>query len=69
MAIFGLRFGFTIIAQRLSPKAGEFEVPARSSYADLFEIMDQGIPYQHRFMVIEGQRSQEIVVALNKDEG
>ena len=64
-----LRFGFTIIAQEsFSPKAGEFEVPARSSYADLFEIMDQGIPYQHRFMVIEGQRSQEIVVALNKDD-
>ena len=71
-AIYMAIFGFAIwlyhhCPESFSPKAGEFEVPARSSYADLFEIMDQGIPYQHRFMVI-GQRSQEIVVALNKDD-
>ena len=64
-----LRFGFTVIEQEsFAPKAGEFLIPAKSSYADLFRIIDQGIPFQHRFTVLEGGRSQEVVVAMLADE-
>ena len=34
----------------------------------MFQIIDQGIPFQHRFTVREGGRSQEVVVALLADE-
>ena len=64
-----LRFGFTVVEQEsFAPKAGEFLIPAQSSYAELFQIIDQGIPFQHRFTVREGGRSQEVVVALLADE-
>lgn len=64
-----LRFGFTVIEQEsFAPKAGEFLIPAQSSYAELFQIIDQGIPFQHRFTVLEGGRSQEVVVSLLADK-
>ena len=64
-----LRFGFTIIEQEsFAPKAGEFLIPAQSSYADLFHIIDEGVPFQHRLTVREGDRSQEVVVALLADD-
>ena len=64
-----LRFGFTIIEQEsFAPKSGEFLIPAQSSYADLFHIIDEGVPFQHRLTVREGDRSQEVVVALLADD-
>ena len=63
------RFGFAIIEQdSFAPKAGEFEVPAGATFADLFIIIDEGIPYQHRFSLIEGNTAREVVVNLNKDK-
>lgn len=63
------RFGFTLIEQdSFSPKAGEFLVPAQSSFADLFEIIDEGSPYQHRLTFVEGMTAQDIVVTLNRDK-
>ena len=64
-----LRFGYTMIEQdSFAPKAGEFRIPAAASYADLFDIINEGRPYQHRLVIIEGMLSREIVVALNKDD-
>ena len=63
------RFGFSIVEQdSFAPKAGEFEVPAGATYADLFMIIDKGIPYQHRFPLIEGSTVRDVVVSLNKDK-
>ena len=64
-----LRFGFSLTEQAsFEPKAGEFEIPAQASYADLFRIIDEGRPYQHRLVIVEGMLSREIVVILNKDD-
>ena len=43
-------------------------MPAGASYEDLFRIIDSGKPYQHRLVIIEGTRTQDIVIALNKDD-
>lgn len=64
-----LRFGYTLVEQdSFAPKAGEFNVPAASSYADLFHIINEGRPYQHRLVIIEGMLARDIVVTLNKDD-
>ena len=64
-----MRFGFSILEEAsFSPKAGEFEVPAMASYRDLFTIIDEGVPFQHRIAIIEGTTARDIVVALLADE-
>ena len=63
------RFGFTLTQQHsLRLKAGEFAVPAGASYADLFNVIDQAVPYQHRLAIIEGTTARDIVIALQKDD-
>lgn len=63
------RFGFSLVEEAsFSPKAGEFEVPAGATYAKLFSIIDEGVPYQHRIAIIEGTTARDIVVALNKEK-
>ena len=64
-----LRFGYSLVeGASFAPKAGEFLIPARASYQDLFRIIDTGTPYQHRMLITEGMRTDEVVQALTSDD-
>lgn len=50
-----------------SLKAGEYNIPARASIADVVSLLDSGKTYQRYVTVAEGLTSTEIVALLNEE--
>ena len=64
-----MRLSYSLIDDAsFQPKAGEFFIPAKASLVDIFKIIDEGSPYQHRFTVIEGMLVKDVVAAIKKDD-
>ena len=64
-----MRLSYSLVDDAsFQPKAGEFFIPAKASLLDVFKIIDEGSPYQHRITFVEGMLVQEIVTALKNDE-
>ncbi len=51
-----------------SLKAGEYEVPARASMADVLNLVSEGRAVQHRVSVIEGRTVKEVIALLEAKE-
>jgi UPF0755 protein len=49
-------------------QAGEFEIPAQASTAQILDILQNGKTIQRKFMIPEGQTSWQIVQILNENE-
>lgn len=49
-------------------KAGEFLIPKGSTPLDLLEILEKGVPVQHRLTVIEGWTFKEMLAAIKAHE-
>ena len=64
-----MRLSYSLIDDAsFQPKAGEFFIPAKASLVDVFKIIDEGSPYQHRFTVVEGMLSKDVVAAIKEDD-
>ena len=64
-----MRLSYSLIDDAsFQPKAGEFFIPANASILDVFKIIDEGRPYQHRFTIIEGMLVKEIIASLKADD-
>lgn len=49
-------------------KAGEYEIPARASMAEVLDRITEGRALQHRLTVVEGLTVREVVAMLNASE-
>lgn len=49
-------------------KAGEYDIPAGASMAEIYALLQSGEVILHRFTVTEGQTVHEVVDALNDDQ-
>ena len=64
-----MRFSYSLVDDAsFQPKAGEFFIPARASLYDVFKIIDEGSPYQHRFTLVEGMLVKDVISALKADD-
>jgi len=51
------------------PKAGEYEIPAGASLADISALFHKGDVYQRRLVIPEGWRSFDVMEAINQADG
>ena len=51
------------------PKAGEYQIPARASLADISALFHSGTVYQRRLIIPEGWRSYDVMEEINQVEG
>lgn len=49
-------------------RAGEYDIPARSSAAEVIDVLVSGKMHQHRLTIPEGLTSWQIIAMLNADE-
>ena len=64
-----MRLSYSLLdGASFQPKAGEFFMPANASLLDVFKIIDEGSPYQHRITIVEGMLVKEIIASLKNDD-